>query len=637
MYRFINFNDEKVDSMLVMELTDLAKTLTRDHEYEIEIRVHSYISLQEKKIYISHFWNHRPENIVISGMKSDLFLRAFGNLYYTNHQAVSAYRKWAEETSLSSFAKQLFMLAEDLRIEELCKKERPGMARDFSIRRQIYRNYFETQLKVNLEKSLYIDALYNLVYLMLNADSPIFEMPVFNEEVDEALPFFQKSLEDFYTARNTDDIATLCKLLTSIAEQFANRDMLNEYFHLADYAADQFDGLTYSELLRKDKLLNDDISEEKSNNEEQVAEEEMKTWHRETKDPGKSFLQFDLQQGTQTDILANNAREGEPGDQALAIVQGSARKSSNKDFSDLESIDRKKNDAGSERTPYGKENKNAHAVFIDQLLVNQTEKEQYLLYKSSISLYQKKLKNIIDRTLEHKKTEPRSRLQIGRLDKKLLRFFTEEQPRLFYKKNEESREVDAVFTLLIDCSASMQDKMGETKRGIVLFHEALKSVKVPHEIIGFWEDANESTSNNQPNYFKMPISFANSLKAGAGPEIMKLEAEEDNRDGFAIRVVSERLFQRREKQKFLIMFSDGEPAALGYSQNGIVDTHEAVTDARRNGIEVFNIFLSNYEVGDEQKKVFQNIYGNYSIIVPSVDKLPELLFPLLKKLLAQSI
>ena len=104
-----------------------------------------------------------------------------------------------------------------------------------------------------------------------------------------------------------------------------------------------------------------------------------------------------------------------------------------------------------------------------------------------------------------------------------------------------------------------------------------------------------------------------------------------------LRVIGQRLLQRYEKQKFLIVFSDGEPAAFSYSQNGIVDTHEAVVRCEKEGVEVFNIFLSNEEVGEEQRKVFRNIYGAYSIIVPSLDLLPEMLFPLLKKLLAKSI
>ncbi len=77
----------------------------------------------------------------------------------------------------------------------------------------------------------------------------------------------------------------------------------------------------------------------------------------------------------------------------------------------------------------------------------------------------------------------------------------------------------------------------------------------------------------------------------SGAEIMQLEPQEDNRDGLAIRVMTERMLTRSEKQKFLLVFSDGEPAALGYEQNGIVDTHEAVLLARKQGIEVMNIFF----------------------------------------------
>ncbi|KAE9718009.1 VWA domain-containing protein, partial [Escherichia coli] len=201
-----------------------------------------------------------------------------------------------------------------------------------------------------------------------------------------------------------------------------------------------------------------------------------------------------------------------------------------------------------------------------------------------IEPYQKRLKQMIQKTLEHKKSWPKTDLHAGRLSKKLIRYFTESNPRLFYKKQAPSSQIDAVFTLLVDCSASMFDKMDETKKGIVLFHEALKSVQVTHQIVGFWEDTNDATETSQPNYFNTVVSFKDSL-FDAGPSIMSLEPEEDNRDGYAIRQMTKMILKRREEQKFLIVFSDGEPAAFSYEQNGIVDTHEAVLEARKKGIE----------------------------------------------------
>jgi nitric oxide reductase activation protein len=101
--------------------------------------------------------------------------------------------------------------------------------------------------------------------------------------------------------------------------------------------------------------------------------------------------------------------------------------------------------------------------------------------------------------------------------------------------------------------------------------------------------------------------------------------------------MTKRLLSRSEKQKFLLVFSDGEPAAMQYEQNGIVDTHQAVMDARKSGIEVINVFLSNGEIEESQVKTIQNMYGKYSILVPKIEELPDVLFPLLKKLLLKSL
>lgn len=70
---------------------------------------------------------------------------------------------------------------------------------------------------------------------------------------------------------------------------------------------------------------------------------------------------------------------------------------------------------------------------------------------------------------------------------------------------------------------------------------------------------------------------------------MSLHPQDDNRDGVAIRIASERLL-RSHNQRFLIVFSDGEPSAYNYAQDGILDTYEGVEMARKYGIEVFNVF-----------------------------------------------
>ncbi|KHF27717.1 hypothetical protein LR68_03493 [Anoxybacillus sp. BCO1] len=73
MNRFIMFNDKKVDSFLFMELSDLVKTLTKDEQMELEFGYQSYLDRQHKKVVVSHFWDNRPKEQYVYGLKSDVF------------------------------------------------------------------------------------------------------------------------------------------------------------------------------------------------------------------------------------------------------------------------------------------------------------------------------------------------------------------------------------------------------------------------------------------------------------------------------------------------------------------------------------------------------------------------------------
>jgi nitric oxide reductase activation protein len=637
--KFIQFNDKKIDSFLFMQLSDLAVTLSKIEDLEVEYAFKSYFDPLQKKVFISHFWDNRPFNDMVNGLKSDIYLRSIGSKNHSDFQEISRYITKIKYYNIQSFAKQLFMVCEDLRLEEICKRERPGTKRSFQIRREIYRKYFKDQLNVNIQKAVYTDSLFNAIFLLLTSESPLEEIPSINQDIDLVLPFVRKEVTRFFEVQSTRDVTKLCEHVIDTLDEVLTSDMLNMYFHLPELEYELVEvGLTFDDLKRKDKLKNNDVLEDVRKGDEDIHEEKLPTWHQETETTTKSFLQFDLEQGSQTNLLGEGVREGDTGDQALGMIQGSSQKTARNDYSKMEALEGKREAKdGQSSGEYGKENKYAYTVKKDPEKPTVEEMKQYDQQKAVISSYQKKLKQMIQKTLEHKKNLPRGDLHFGRLSKKLIRMITDDNPRLFYKKDQISPQIDAVFSLLVDCSASMYDKMDETKLGITLFHEALKGVSVPHQVVGFWEDTNDATATKQPNYFYHAIDFQTSLKTSSGPEIMQLQPEEDNRDGYSIRVISEKLLLRSEKQKFLLVFSDGEPAAFGYEQNGIVDTHEAVVEARKRGIEVINIFLANGEIDEGQQKTIQNIYGKFSIVVPNINELPDVLFPLLKKLLLKSI
>ncbi|ART76653.1 hypothetical protein B4U37_11650 [Sutcliffiella horikoshii] len=640
--RPIVFNDKKIDSFLFMELSDLATSLSKKKDLEVEYAFKSYYDPYMNKMFISLFWDNHPTFEKLHGMKSDVYLRSVGSVVHTDYKVIKQLFAFMKKTHLSSFSRQLFILMEDIRLEELCKRERPGTTKTFMVRRVEYHKYFRSQLTVNMERNIMTDALYNLLYLLLTTDNPLEEVPPLNEELDLAIPFLRVEIAKSYEARNTKDILRSVEIIVEVLEDLLEKDMLNTYFFLPDFSEmpEVDKSPTFDEMKRKSELKNDDIKQkDNEDDEEDVHEDKLPTWHRESESNNKSFLQFDMEQGTKTDLMGEGVREGEDGDQAMGFVQGESQQTNKNDYSKLEALDvlndtKKEGGSGAE---FGKENKFAYPVFLKPENISSEHYDRYDEYKLFVSTYQKKLKQLIQKTLEHKKIMPRSDLPFGRLSKKLLPWFTEENTRVFYKKDNPSIEIDAVFSLLVDCSASMFDKMEQTKYGITLFHEALKSVFVPHEVVGFWEDTNDATKTSQPNYFKTVIDFNSSLRRASGPEILQLEPEEDNRDGYAIRHMTKRLVQRSEKQKFLLVFSDGEPAAMDYEKNGIVDTHQAVMEARKNGLEVINVFLANGEIDEGQVKTIQNMYGKYSILVPDIEELPDVLFPLLKKLLLKSL
>src|SRR5690606_10365023 len=124
--------------------------------------------------------------------------------------------------------------------------------------------------------------------------------------------------------------------------------------------------------------------------------------------------------------------------------------SKQQDYSKMEALEQSgMNDqkSGSDYV-YGEENTDAVKIIKEAEKPTLSEEELYRDYVAEIERYQRLLANTIKKTLEHKKTNPRKDLLVGRLSKKLLSVVLDENPRIFYKKNEESNEFDAVFTLL---------------------------------------------------------------------------------------------------------------------------------------------------------------------------------------------
>ncbi|NIK12543.1 vWA domain-containing protein [Alkalibacillus almallahensis] len=633
----MKFNDKVVDTQQLATLRDFVNVLAKEADLEFDYHFGATVHIDDRQITASHFWDHRF-NVQQTGYKTDILLRVLGTLHETSVSEFLRLKKETNRSQMPYFIEQLFTLLEDIRLERLIRRRRPGTKSWFDMRRKAYHHYFETQRQTAITRSYVTDELFCLIYLSLTSESPFEAFKSSKSTQNRTLQGIKPLLNRVYEAKSTRDVVRIVlEIQKALEEDYS--DMINRYFvYPIQHQSELQEERVIEELKRVDPLNNEDEDDTSSDD---VINERFQTWHQENEndDENQTFMQFELDQGTKTTMIGDGARQTEEGDQAMASVQGMSAQTDQSEYEHLEDLDEKKNEreTGDEQN-YGKEN--ANAVVYDRYPEKPSEADidAYRDLLRTIDPLRRQLSQTIFKALDQKQNAERSHLLTGRLDKKqLLPLAIENESRVFYKNDLESDEIDAVFTLLIDCSASMFNKMEETKTAAILFHEVLKELKIPHNVIGFWEDGFATKENEQPNYFHRVMTFDNALQPNVGPELLQLDAEEDNRDGFTIRVATEELLERTEKDQFLLVFSDGEPSAFNYSENGIIDTNEAVIEARKKGIEVVGVFLGDGEIAEHEAMLMRNIYGREHMLVPDLSELPGSFSGILKRLLLKSI
>ena len=628
-----------INARTFQELQNMTTILSRQPKLIFDFQYGSTIDVQNNTLTASRFWRNYDDDIEKTGYKTDVLLRSLGTFFHTSMKEWKRTEQQIAQSTIPNFHTQLFTLLEDLRLEELIRRERRGTRHWFDLRKKVYTHYFETQLETNILRNFKTDELFCLIYLTVTASSPFIDFPNANTEQVETMKRLHPLLIETYEATATKDIRIITENIASIAQHHYS-DSINTYF-VAPVKNDAFVNSDWlvDHLRRADELSQDD--RELLDDEKEIINEKFSTWHRENenKDRSQSFLRYELEHGTKTNLLGDGARDSEAGDQAMASVQGTSAQSEQKDYSKLETLNEKKNNNESTKTNrYGEENINAVKRLKHPDKPTLEQHKTYNLFVKEVSPIIKQLKRTIEKALENKQNETRTQLLYGRLSKKqLLPLIIDDNPRVFHKKDSDSNEIDATFTLLIDCSASMENKMEDTKKAAIIFHEVLKQLAIPHQVIGFWEDSFESSHEEQPNYFHRVIPVEKSLDNNAGPEILQLQAEEDNRDGFAIRIAAEQLNERFEKHKFLLVFSDGEPSAFNYRENGIIDTYNAVKQSRKYDIDCIGIYLSNEAITEEEEILMQNIYGKDHLLIPNLTELPYLFAYMIKRLLLKTL
>ncbi|HCN59775.1 MULTISPECIES: vWA domain-containing protein [Mammaliicoccus] len=625
--RFILFNDEQIDAQQIMMLTDLAKLLLEDPNVKVSFQKFQHYDPIQNTCNVSFTWLHRPEHVTRAGLKSDIMLDTIG----FKHIDPSIYKEVLDESfDHMNFFKQLFMLIEEYRLSNIIMQKRPVTKNIFKHRLAVKVKQNNSQIHVYQTKTTYTDLLFLAIeHAILNEN--FMNNIAIHENFDDALVQVFNRLTQIFNLNTSEDSYDLAVSIMVLVDYLLKEDMLNQYYHIPERIYKSYEEEWSLEDLSRQDAAQTDQSNEKEHDQDEITTEEAETKTADSKADSDSYLEMELHEGENSDVLSDNEREGDASDDMTDMMEKKGKGSN-------DTIDDEEGGSQGLNNHYNLKGVNQNvSLSFNKPEITPSDVVAYKKAVDSVQFEIKDLTSIIQKSMNHQYSDLRENLTKGRLQKNLLNWFIDDQYKLFFKKDAFSRKLDATFTLLVDASASMHDKMEETKKGVVLFHETLKNLDIKHEILGFSEDAFDSDKQNQPNTIEKLILYNESTLKQNDARIMTLEPQDDNRDGVALRVATQHLLQRSEAQKFLIVFSDGEPSAFDYAEDGIIDTHEAVIEADKQGIYVFNVFLNQDVIDESIKRTVHNIYGKQSLFVEGVENLPYQLAPLLKKLLLQSI
>ncbi|MBN1412851.1 MAG: hypothetical protein JW969_18565 [Spirochaetales bacterium] len=197
--------------------------------------------------------------------------------------------------------------------------------------------------------------------------------------------------------------------------------------------------------------------------------------------------------------------------------------------------------------------------------------------------------------------------------------------KIYVRKIKNNRDI--AVALLIDSSSSTDTPVYGTKiidiekQALCLLAGALSIVEDPFGIFSFYSMGRQRVFMNILKDFHEPWTGETQKR------IESLNPYASNRDGCAIRHITERLKQRTERTRLLILLSDGIPADLGYGGSGssdttvyaIEDTRRAIIECRKENIIPYCITIDKYA-----KKYISHLYGDYHhTILSDVTRLPE--------------
>lgn len=196
--------------------------------------------------------------------------------------------------------------------------------------------------------------------------------------------------------------------------------------------------------------------------------------------------------------------------------------------------------------------------------------------------------------------------------------------KIFEKSVKPEEGFPIAFAILLDISGSMDcdDRIEYARKAGLVMYQFCRNMEIPimlyghtthkvgdSEVVDIYSYADFDSVDNQDHL-----------------RIMSIEAKSCNRDGVALRFAGQKLMNRPERIKILLMISDGKPCALNYrGEAAIADLQEAKYNLEKRGIKLFSA-----AIGDD-REVIEKIYKDGFLNISNMNTMPAKLAGLISR------
>lgn len=245
------------------------------------------------------------------------------------------------------------------------------------------------------------------------------------------------------------------------------------------------------------------------------------------------------------------------------------------------------------------------------------QQEEYRRYEEQVKKLQRRLYAALIPILRNQGKRVERRLFLGtRIDRQNIA-----NPQgAIYKKTCPGKKVDMAVAVLIDMSGSMSGiRIEQSKVAALCLYEFCKKAGIAVSVYGHHTDGyRHQHLEDETVFLHCCAEFEPDTKDRY--RISLLQPAGANRDGVALRFMGEKLVKRSEKQKMLIVISDGLPNSNQYNGKKAREDLTAVKkELQRNGILCLAAAIGN------DKERIKEIYQEAFLDISDLEKLPVIL------------